>query len=75
MPKFSMADSRVFTDYRENCRTNESLQSQANMDNTRMYRSYLQHNAKELIDNQRSMAQVNHKNGCMCSGCSRIHKQ
>lgn len=75
MPRYIQADARFTTDYRENCRINESIQAQAGVENTRVFRKYLQHNAKDIIDNQRAMAQARHKLGCLCSGCSRIHKQ
>ena len=75
MPRYVSADSRIFTDYRENCRVNESIQAQAGVENTRVFRKYLQNNAKQLINQERAIAQTRHKLGCICSGCPRIHKQ
>lgn len=74
MPKYISADGRSFTDYRQNCRMNETVQSGSGMNNTREYRAYLQQNAEKIISLERAKATTRHKLGCLCSGCSRVHK-
>lgn len=75
MPRYIQSDQRAFTTYEANCRMNEKIMSGSGMENTRVFRKFLQHNSKDLIDQERARAQTRHKLGCLCSGCSRIHKQ
>lgn len=54
MPKFTMSDARVFTDYNPNCEMNRFLQKKYNVENSHEYRKFLQDNAeKVMIDNKK----------------------
>ena len=75
MPKYIASDGRPFTNYEANCRMNEKIMSGSEMENTRVFRKFLQHNGKEQIDKERARAQTRHKMSCLCSGCALIHKQ
>lgn len=64
--KNAMADGRVFTDYRPNCRTNQLLRYVAGINNSRDYRAFLQHNADKLRDIDRMVAARNAGAYCAC---------
>ncbi len=56
-----MSDGRHFTDYRPNCHINNIIRTSNNVMNSFQYRTFLTRNASELIDINRSYA--NMKNG------------
>lgn len=49
MPKYTMSDQRMFTDYHSSCDLNRILQEKSNVKNAHEYRYYLQKNAEELM--------------------------
>lgn len=48
MPKYTMSDSRAFTNFLPNCELNNSIQKKYNIANPQEYRYFLQQNAEKL---------------------------
>lgn len=49
MPKYTMSDKRVFTDYHPSCELNKLLQEKYNVKNSHEYRLFLQKNAEKIM--------------------------
>lgn len=62
----SMADGRVFTDYRPDCRMNQLIRYAFNINNSRDYREFLQQNAEKLRNMDRVIAARNASSYCNC---------
>ena len=63
-PVYNMDDGRHFTDYRPRCAQNNSMLNN-NVMNSYEYRMYLQKNAKNLMSQNKKIAQNNNK----CEPC------
>lgn len=49
MPKYIMSDGRVFTSYAPNCAVNQFIQQKYKVQDSHMYRLFLQQNAEKIM--------------------------
>ena len=49
MPKYTMSDKRVFTDYHSSCELNKLIQQKYELQNSHEYRLFLQKNAEKIM--------------------------
>ena len=69
MPKYTMSDKRVFTDYHSSCELNKLIQQKYELQNSHEYRLFLQKNAEKIMKEFSQSA--NHEDCKLCPICGK----